>query len=171
MAHCKLLKSVPNDVTIAIIPCAVGGSSIDKWLFDVPFKNMQLRSNLEERTAYAKRFGEIKAILWHQGESDAMNDKIPVYANKLKKMFCLMRDYSGNKQLSILTGNLGTYSDSKKYALKWERINAIIEEVANSDPYTYLVKTKDLTSNPDKIHFDACSQRKLGKGLPNNIKN
>ena len=54
---------MPNDVTIAINPCAVGGSSIDKWLFDVPFKNMQLRSNLEERTAYAKRFGEIKAIL------------------------------------------------------------------------------------------------------------
>lgn len=74
-----------------------------------------------------------------------------------------MRDYSGNKQLPILTGKLGTYSDPKKYAPKWERINAIIEEVANSDPYTYLVKTKDLTSNPDKIHFDACSQRKLGK--------
>lgn len=159
----ELLKGVPEDVTIAIVPCAVGGSSIDKWLLDVPFKNMQLRSNLEERIAYAKQFGEIKAILWHQGESDAMDDKIPVYADKLKRMFRLMRSYSGNEQLPILTGKLGTYSDPKKYASKWERISAIIEEVAGADPYTYLVKTKDLTSNPDKIHFDARSQRKLGK--------
>lgn len=159
----ELLPHIPDDVSIALIPCAVGGTSIDKWLNDIPSNDVHLSSNLEQKINLAKQYGTIKGILWHQGESDATEEKIPLYKNSLKKMYKLIRKYAGDKKLPILTGKLGMYSDPVKYAPKWQQISNIIVEVVNADKHAYLIQTDDLTPNDDKIHFDASSQRKVGK--------
>lgn len=56
------------DIPIGIIAVGVGGSSVHEWLIDGPnFKKMR------KALIAAHKFG-VRAILWHQGESDAVNN-------------------------------------------------------------------------------------------------
>lgn len=166
----ELLTWIDSDINIALIPCAVGGSSIDKWLNNVTFNNVQLQSNLKEKIKLGQSIGEIKAVLWHQGESDADSAKIMNYEHNLKAMYKLLREYTDNAELPILTGHLGTYADPVRYAPEWKKINKIISKVVEEDPHTYIVNTADLKPNNDKIHFNAISQRILGKRFAQKFK-
>ena len=83
-----------------------------------------------EKVELAKRYGTLKGILWHQGESDAFADKIPVYENKLKELFASFRKYAGNDSLPIIAGELGSYPVSEKMKTNWQSINEIIHRVA-----------------------------------------
>lgn len=159
----ELLSSTESDIYIALIPCAVGGSSIDKWLNDIKFNDVQLLTNLKEKIKLGQTIGNIKAILWHQGESDADSIRISQYENNLRSMFKILREYTNNATLPILTGHLGSYADPIKYAPNWKKINKIISKVVATDDYAYIIKTSDLTPNADKIHFNAASQRIIGK--------
>ncbi|VBB48567.1 Beta-N-acetylhexosaminidase, family GH20 (modular protein) [uncultured Paludibacter sp.] len=158
-----LADSINDDITIAILPTAVGGSSISYWLNDSVFNGVHLQSNLFEKIKLAKQYGVLKGILWHQGESDASPKKIPAYKKNLEKLFSLIRQRAGNENLPIIAGELGSYSKKEKDKKNWAAINKIIHKVADKDENTYLVKTGDLTPNDDFIHFDAPSQRKLGE--------
>lgn len=52
--------------TIGLVPCAVGGTAIKEWA-----RGEHLYENMVKRTkAAASSGGEIKALLWYQGESD-----------------------------------------------------------------------------------------------------
>lgn len=156
-------KNISNDITIAILPTAVGGSSINYWLNDSLFNGVQLQSNLFEKIKLAQQYGVLKGILWHQGESDATKSNIPFYANNLKELFGIIRNKAGNQNLPIFVGELGAYSVKKETKKNWSIINKIIHKVANKDLNIYVIQTSDLTPNNDNIHFDADSQRKLGQ--------
>ncbi|CAI9769973.1 unnamed protein product [Fraxinus pennsylvanica] len=54
---------------IGLVPCAVGGTAIKEWARGTP-----LYENMVKRAAAAVQggSGEIKAMLWYQGESDAL---------------------------------------------------------------------------------------------------
>jgi len=159
----ELLRYIPKHITIALIPTAVGGSSIDKWTDDTLYKGMYLKSNFMQKVDLAKSKGQIKAILWHQGESDATDEKIPRYENRLKELFSFFREYINTEDLPVIVAELGQYSDQQKYGGKWNQINTIIHKVANEQPFTFLVATGDLYSNSDRIHFNGPSQRELGR--------
>ncbi len=158
-----LAENISNDITIAILPTAVGGSSINYWLNDSVFNGVKLQSNLVEKIHIANQNGVLKGIIWHQGESDATKSNIPFYENNLKELFGIIRNKTGNQNLPIFVGELGTYSVNKETKKNWSIINGIIHKVADQDPNTYVIQTCDLTPNNDNIHFDAVSQRKLGQ--------
>ena len=50
----ELLKSVNEDITVTIIHCAVGGSSIKQWINNDTHRNIELYKNFEEKVAVAK---------------------------------------------------------------------------------------------------------------------
>ncbi|MFA5326516.1 MAG: sialate O-acetylesterase [Prolixibacteraceae bacterium] len=158
-----LLPHLNKNTVIVLLPCAVGGSSISYWLNDSTFNGIHLKSNFKEKVDLAKKIGVIKGILWHQGESDAFEDKIPVYGEKLKELFAFFRSYTGNENLPILLGELGTYPVGEKMKQNWPKITEIIRQEAGSDKYCALVHTGDLKPKEDFIHFDSPSQRILGK--------
>ena len=159
----KLLEEVNEEVVIALLPTAVGGSSIGYWLNDSTFNGVNLRSNLVEKINLAKEHGTLKGILWHQGESDATPEKLPQYACNLKTLFYLMRFVSDDSRLPIVVGELASFPKSESMHKGWNEINTIIERVVKEDHNAALVPAGDLTSNPDFIHFDAASQRMMGK--------
>src|SRR5689334_18433743 len=66
-----LLKSVPDNVTILLVPAAVGGSSIQQWLEDETWRDVKLLTNAREKIAEASKVSVFKGILWHQGEANA----------------------------------------------------------------------------------------------------
>ncbi len=161
-AH-ELLKFAGDSISIGLVPCAVGGSSVDNWLNDSVYNNVRLFSNFREKFEVARHSGKIKAILWHQGESDAFPEKIPFYKNKIETLFTHFREVAKNDSLPIIMGELGSFYYPKERQPLWDSINVRIRNIGREDDYCFIVPTNDLTSNDDRIHFSAVSQRELGK--------
>jgi len=155
-----LLPHLPKKTAILILPTAVGGSSISQWLGDSTHRKVKLWSNFLEKVAIGKKHGQIKGILWHQGESDANDKNIPLYAGRLAQLVQKFRTAVGNPQLPIIMGELGAYSQNPG---QWKQINAQIWGYVIKDFYAALVTTQDLQHKGDKIHFDSAGQRMMGK--------
>tara|TARA_R110002049_G_scaffold299104_1_gene489180 strand:+ start:4090 stop:4899 length:810 start_codon:yes stop_codon:yes gene_type:complete len=159
----EMLRAIPNGISIGLIPCAVGNTPIEQWLGDSICRHVPLLTNFKSKVAQSKKYGEIKGILWHQGEANAKTERIPFYAENLRKLTKTFRDITGNDALPILIGQLGSYAEPMEWQHKWDSINNIIRDVAETDINTYVIYTQDLESKSDKIHFDSKSQRTLGK--------
>jgi len=155
-----LLKHIPDSISILILPTAIGGSSIQQWLGDSTYRKVKLISNFREKVETGKKYGQIKAILWHQGESDANAEDIPVYKDKLSKLFNLFRTYIDNDCLPVLIGELGTYSPKNN---DWQMINKAIREYSLIDNNTAIISTSDLKQKGDNEHFNSEGQRTMGQ--------
>ena len=159
----ELLKHFGDSITIGLIPCAVGGSPIQAWAGDSIFNGIQLFSNFREKAGMAMEYGEVKGILWHQGESDAFEDKIPVYKQKLESVLTEMRKFLNDDSLPVIIGEMGNYTSPEERQENWNKINAIIHQIPAEMNNCFVVPTNDLNCNPDNVHFDNISQRILGK--------
>lgn len=159
----ELRSQIPNNIEIVLIPCAVGGSSIDQWLGNAFHRNVKLYGNFKKRANFAKSVGIIKGVLWHQGESDAHLNGLPLYQNKLEKLFQKFRIDLDNAKLPILVGELGEYAEPEKRNKNWKSLNTILHQMNKKDKNLSIVSSKGLKSNPDKIHFNSEAQRELGK--------
>jgi len=159
----KLLDSIPEGVSIAIIPCAVGGSSIEQWINNETYREVTLLDNFKEKVDFAKDYGKIKGIIWHQGESNAKSELIPKYSQRLDSLFNSFRIFVENDTLPIIIGELGSYTEPIEKQMKWNSINTIIHNIALTDKNLSIVETGDLNHKGDKVHFDSESQRILGE--------
>lgn len=158
-----LIDSLPQGISVAIIPCAVGGSSIEQWLGDETFRGVKLLSNFEDKVKLAEKSGRVKGIIWHQGESNAKNELIPLYAERLDSLTKTFRRIIKNDSLPIILGQLGSYAEPTEKKKRWTSINTIIQTFTEKNPNTFLVNTQDLTHKGDTVHFDSESQRKMGE--------
>jgi hypothetical protein len=156
----EILKHIPDSISVLLIPTALGGSAIYKWVNDSIHRNIKLLSNFKDKVELAKKYGTIKAILWHQGESDAKPLLITNYKNKLQALFKKFRNIIDNQNLIILTGNIGLFEERDPHK---KNINQQINAFAFNDPNTYLINTKNFKSVGDNLHFNSKSQRKMGK--------
>jgi len=155
-----LLKGIPKKVSILLLPTAVGGSAMRQWLGDSTYREVKLWSNFLEKVALGKKHGRIKAVLWHQGESDANDKNIPLYPENLTRLLQNFRRAAGNPQLPVLMGELGAFSQNPE---QWQKINQLIKAHAANDPFTSVISTQDLQHKGDKIHFNSAGQRLLGQ--------
>ena len=155
-----LIKKIPDNISILLIPTAVGGSSIRQWLNDSLYRNVKLFSNLLAKIEIAKQNGIIKGILWHQGESDANEKDISLYKQRLGLLLSKFRTAVGNSELPVLIGELGSFSeDPAAFSL----INKAIHEYAVEDKNSRIISTKDLKDKGDHLHFNSKGQRTMGK--------
>jgi len=156
----ELLKHIPEKYSVLLLPTAVGGSSINQWLGDSIHREVKLLSNFKVKAELGMQYGAVKAILWHQGESDANPLGIMNRQDNLNTLFTKFRSYVNNPTLPILIGNLGSFSKDPD---NWNKINEQNAHYAAKDKYVRIIETNDLTPNRDKIHFDSKSQREIGK--------
>jgi len=155
-----LISKIPDNVSILIIPTAVGGSSIRQWLGDSVYRDVKLFSNFLAKVEIAKHNGIIKGILWHQGESDANEKDIPLHKQRLGLLFSKFRAVVGNNELPILLGELGSFSENP---VKFNLINKAIHEYAAEDKNSSVILTNDLKDKGDHLHFNSKGQRMMGK--------
>jgi len=155
-----IIKKIPGNISILIIPAAVGGSSISQWLNDSLYRNVKLFSNFSSKVETGRKIGTIKGILWHQGESDANDKDIPLYKQRLGQLFSKFRTAIGNNELPILLGELGSFSDNP---VNFSLINKAIHEYAAEDKNCSVVSTNDLKDKGDHLHFDSKGQRVMGR--------
>lgn len=154
-----IIKHLPDSISILLIPTAVGGSKISQWLGDSLHRNVPLLTNFQEKAELGKKYGQVKGILWHQGESDATAFNAPLYKEKLSELFSKFRKIIGNENLPVLIGELGSYSNNEN----WSIINEQIRLYALTDSNSIIIKTSDLKDRGDKIHFNSEGQRILGQ--------
>lgn len=107
---------------------------------------------------------DIKAILWHQGESDYMYNGPDNYYNNLTTLISHMRGFlakaTGNDKYLKLPFILGTVShNSKQYNAKVEQAQL---KIASEDGNVYAI---DMSKGQlfDGYHFDATSAVYLGR--------
>lgn len=97
-AH-ELLRLRPDYGTIGLVPCALAGSSIDRWQRGTAlYDRLMLRAN-----ASVQGGGKIQGILWQQGGSDSGSlDDASAYKPKLSKFFHDLREDLKSPDLVIL---------------------------------------------------------------------
>ena len=159
-----LISKIPDSISVLIIPTAVGGSSISQWLGDSVFRNVKLFSNFLSKIEIGKQNGIIKGILWHQGESDANKNNIPLHKQRLHLLFSKFRAEIGNNELPVLLGELGSFSNNPA---DFNLINKAIHDYVAEDKNSRVISTKDLKDKGDHLHFDSEGQRTMGKRFAN----
>lgn len=144
---------------IGLIPCAVGGSAISSWQaggYDVatnthPFDDavVQLKKALAS--------GQLKGIIWHQGEADSSPEKRKDYLAKLAIMINTWRGLVNNLNLPFVAGEIGAFNEVHQ-AFNIE-LNKLPSQVAR----TAVASSQDLKDKGDHLHFDAASATEIGK--------
>lgn len=159
----KIAETAAEDITIGLIPCAVGGSSVEQWLNDSLFHQVRLRSNFSSLLETARPAGTFKAIIWHQGEADATSAGLPLYKERLSSLFLFFRKETGHEKLPVIMGELGLFPGNKKYNSGYRQLNRKLAEIVAGDPAVALVSSHGTRPMPDNVHFDGKSQRLMGK--------
>lgn len=157
----RMVADRDKDVKIGLIPCAVGGTRIDRWI-----EGGDLWSNAVSRTKVALKSGKLKAILFHQGETDAASEKNTLaWAGRFESMVKSLRREFGD--VPFIAGELGRYlehyRDKRGKTINWEQINSALHGFNGKIDRFRVVSSKDLTANADNLHFNAQSLREFGR--------
>ena len=145
---------------IGLIPCAEGGSSIDEWS-----KESTLFRHAVSEAKFAMENSELIAILWHQGESDGRSKKYKNYYHKLNILVNSIRKELGDLEVPFIVGGLGNYlgkSGFGRSCVEYDLINQELLKYVENNRNCYFVTGEKLYPNPDGIHINAESQRRLG---------
>lgn len=167
----EMAKANP-DAVIGLIPCAVGGSPIDTWKPGSYFEQTKTYpwDDMEKRLRAAMKYGTVKGILWHQGESDSNPEKCNSYKEKLKDLILQVRTLTGDPNLPFVAGEIGRFklgSNQKQFPkLKPSPAKVVMQStkaVIKSDTNAAFVKSNGLNHRGDNTHFNSESYRIFGK--------
>ena len=152
------------DITIGLIPAAVGGSPIDSWAPGVLHEptGSHPYDDALRRARRAMVDGTLKGILWHQGEGDSRPERAGTYASKLHAVIERFRTELDQPDVPFIVGQLGQFSDVP-WSVDRARVNAAHEQVPAWVTDTVFVSSDGLVHRGDRVHFDAPSLRAFGQ--------
>lgn len=144
----ELLKQKPT-MKPGFVLNAIGGTRIAQWKKGGEFFNSTVT-----RTKIAMQSGKLRAILWHQGESDAGNKD---YLPELQQFVADLREALGvnAKDVPFIAGQVLPME-------KFAPFNEAIVKIADTVPNSACVSSEGTTDRGDKLHFNAPSQQTMG---------
>jgi hypothetical protein len=162
ISFARVMADATPGVTIGLIPCAVGGTPLERWS-----KGGDLYKQAVVRAKLALKDGTLKGILWHQGESDSgAEDKARSYGERLAKMIASLRAELGAGEIPFVAGKLGEFlkrADKNGKPNFWpvvnEQLGALPQHVARSA----IAESAGLKDKGDGVHFDTPALREFGK--------
>ena len=163
-AFAEALADQDTNAVIGLIPAACGGSPISTWEPGAYFSDTMSHpyDDAIQRAKLAMKDGTLKAIFWHQGESDTKEALAPMYKVKLEALVARFRKDLDAPDLPVIIGQLGQFEKSP-----WTQYTKMVNDaqmaVAKEVPHAGFVSSDGLTSKSDNLHFDARSQREFGK--------
>ena len=151
-------------VTIGFIPAACGGSPVEAWAPGTYFEATgSFPYNVALARVRAVRYrGELKGILWHQGESNSHPGRVENYEVRLTELFARFRRELDVPELPILIGQLGQFP-GKPWTAERVQVDQIHRSMTFADPRIGLVWAEGLKAKADLVHFDAASLDAFGK--------
>jgi len=156
IAFAKAMLQENPHIKIGLIPCAWGGSPIKAWTPGATYFAAHPYDDAIQRTIIAQQKGVLKAVLWHQGESDNDSSHASRYMGKLSSLVQQLRKDLAQPQLPFIAGEIGHFNNV-------DFINPVIRQLPQIVRFTAVVSSKDLTHKGDNLHFDAASARELGR--------
>lgn len=158
----RAMAEANPDATIGLIPCAVGGTPLSRWV-----KGGDLYAQALERAKLALKDGTLKGILWHQGEADSGSQQLAAsYGARLAQMVKDLRADLGAGDVPFVAGKLGEFlkrEDKDGKPSFWPKVNEQIGAVAQTIPRSAAVESAGLQHKGDVVHFDTPSLRELGQ--------
>jgi hypothetical protein len=161
-AFAKEIWMADTNATICLIPCAVGGTRIDLWKTGA-YDSATKTHPYDDALARAKKAipsGELKGIIWHQGESDCNPALSATYENKLRELIARFRSDLDNRSVPFMVGEIADFKGGDKDKVI---VNTAIRTVASTTRNCGFAAVDGLQHKGDLIHFDAPSARELGK--------
>lgn len=147
---------------VGLIPCADGGTTLSQWM-----PGQILYDHAVAMTKLALRTSELKAILWHQGESDCLSDDtVRSYEANFLQMITQLRKDLGAECVPLILGQL---PQKLGPSTKWntqgreQELNRILDGIPGKLPLCAIASSRDLTMKPDGLHFDSPACREFGK--------
>jgi len=151
-------------ITVGLIPCAVGGSPIDAWTpgtYYDPTKSHPWDDAIRRAKA-AMQHGTLRAILWHQGESDSGGELAAAYQPKLDDLIHRFRKELDALDVPVIVGQLGQFPE-RPWSESRRTVDRAHRELPQRVPRTAFVLSDGLTHGGDQVHFDAASYREFGR--------
>ncbi len=141
---------------ILLVVNARGGTNISSWAKGND--KTKYYSEAVRRAKQAMKYGELKAILWHQGCGDSSDGSRSKYISRLSKLVSDLRSDLG-EDLFFVAGELGYWRASSP------KFNIMLQDVTKEIPNTAIVSAKGGVSRADDSdpHFDRDSQIMLGQ--------
>lgn len=157
----RTMADADPQVTIGLIPCAVGGTPLQRWQ-----KGGDLYKQAVARAIRAQADGTLRGILWHQGEADSGKESLAAsYGDRLAGMVGDLRTELGAADVPFVAGQLGRFlaRGTDGQPSYWPLVNEQIDSLPKRVPRTAVASSADLTHKGDSVHFDAASLREFGR--------
>lgn len=153
-----LLQTLGDAQSIALLPCAHGGTSLGQWSPDTPGAPGETLYNAMLKRWRASSL-PARGLLWYQGESDAAPGLCDTYAERFLAFAARLRRDLAQPDLPILTVQIGRCSQCAMDPY-WEKLRAQQLEVIKHDPRIFLTTVID-AALADPIHCDLAAQQSL----------
>lgn len=157
----EMAKANPK-VRIGLIPCAVGGTSIQVWapgMLDAATKTHPYDDMLR-RVKEAQKTGVLTGIIWHQGESDR-SSKVD-YGQSLADLIKLLRKDLNSPDVPFVAGELTSFNPDGLNVGKKSKFNEVVQGLATKVKNYACVSGEGLKDKGDRLHYDTASARILG---------
>lgn len=165
-----LLDSGYTD-TIALVPVAVSGASINLFRKNIsysssflttPFQNNKAGAGydwVKGRLTKALQKGKLKGILYHQGESDCAGwGGTP--STWLTRVQEVVRDLKTDLNLGDVPFVIGELSQDEN---SFKTMNPLIAQIPGLITNSTVVSSQGLARGSDNVHFTTAAQREFGK--------
>ena len=164
LAFGKEMAERNPDVRIGLIPAAVGGSSIRVWVPGAVHTQTETRpwDDAVSRTfrVLALGGGELKGVIWHQGESDRSNFS-GEYSDALVDLVERMRREFRSPDLPFVAAQLSWFRDEPIPG--GGSVSQAIASLPERLPNTASVSGEGFEHKGDNVHLDSASERELGR--------
>lgn len=163
LAFAELMAAADSQAAIALVPCAVGGSSIKLWqkgakLYDDALRRAKLAL---QTTAPVK--ARIRGAIWLQGEANANPEELALHADRLRAMIEALRADLGQPELPFVACTIGEMK-SESLLTNLQAMNKVLLALPKSVPHTACVDARELKTHiGDSVHFDTTAQNEIGK--------
>lgn len=142
---------------IAIIPTAVGGTPISRW---VPGKGGDLFQRMKDSVMLTG--AKLRGVIWYQGESDT-HEKLPrFYAKQFTRFAGGVRKFAKNPSLPIITFQLSRVLGNQNGGEGWNSIRETQRQLSHDLEHVHLLPAFD-SILCDGIHHGAQGNITLGQ--------
>jgi len=163
LSFAEVLSRREPAARIGLIPCAVGGTSIDRWTKGARLYDEALRRARLALQTTSPLKARIRGVLWLQGEADANEKALAGYEAKLLKLVDDLRADLANPDLPFIACTIGEMRPDAEGQKKAE-MNKLLLSLPSKRPHTACVDARDLKGNiGDNVHYDTASQTAIGR--------
>ena len=162
----KTHRELYPQISVGLIPMGWGGAPITNMN-----KGTTFYQEVIDKSLWSKKQGKLKAILWHQGESDTVSaEQADLYEGRLIKLIKDIRLDLDEPDLIFIVGNLAEFYGTGTDHSALERVRQIgkvkesLRNMPDKLPHVGFVESTGLRSHDHhQVHFDRESYIVFGK--------